>query len=158
MYTEGKIDASYSYSTLIHEYAHILTLGPSQMRYYPVSSNESVLERFSENCVTNLLQEWCLHEDAYLDDFIDIFWNDTEYLEKVRNEEISAYQGNELDYITEYAATNPGEDIAESFTYFVLNGKKDSETVAEQKLNFFYNYSELETLRKQIRSRLSDLK
>ena len=128
------------------------------MRYYPITDNESVLERFAENCENQLLQEGCMNADSYLDDFIDIFWADDEYLQKVRNEEIYAYDDTPKSFITEYAATNPGEDIAESFTYFVLNAKPTGSTVSDKKLRFFYNYKELDSLRKQIRSRLALLK
>jgi len=64
------------------------------------------------------------------------------------------YAGNESNFITDYAATNPGEDIAESFTYFVLNTKPLGITGADNKVNFFYDYKELENLRKQIRSNM----
>jgi hypothetical protein len=93
------------------------------MRYYPVTDNEALLERFSEKCTNQLLQEGCMNADSYLDDFIDIFWSDADYLERVRNQEVYAYDDTPESFITDYAATNPGEDIAESFTYFVLNGK-----------------------------------
>ena len=146
-----------SIATLIHEFAHVLTLNKTQVRYYPVTENEGLLERFAQNCQTNLLQEWCLNEDAYLDDFIDIFWSDSVYLEKVRNEEISAYDEAPSHFITDYAATNPGEDIAESFTYFVLNTQPWGNQVKDKKLLFFYNYKEIVNLRKQIRTRIQHI-
>ena len=157
VYVDEKIDNE-SYATLIHEFAHVLTLNKTQVRYMPVTENEDILQRFEENCQWNFLQEWCLDEKAYLDDFIDIFWSDKEFLEKVRNEEVNAYDWNESSFITDYAATNPWEDIAESFTYFVLKTKQTGSTNADKKLNFFYNYPALETLRKQIRGRLETLK
>jgi len=157
VYVDGKIDSE-GYATLIHEFAHVLTLNKTQLRYLPVTDNEDILQRFEQNCQWNFLQEGCLNEDAYLDDFIDIFWADKTYLEKVRNEEIDAYTWNESSFISDYAATNPWEDIAESFAYFVLKTKANGSTVADKKLNFFYNYPALDTLRKQIRGRLATLK
>jgi len=150
---DGKVTEQWK-ATLIHEFAHVLTLNKNQMRYYPQTENTTLLERFAENCTTNVLQEWCLNETAYLDDFIDTFWSDIEYLEQVRNEEINAYEDTPDSFITDYAATNPWEDIAESFTYFVLRAKPEWNTIADKKLQFFYNYPELETLRKQVRSRI----
>jgi hypothetical protein len=150
-YIDGVFDTSEWLATLIHEFSHVLTLSKTQMQYYPLSENESFIEKFEENCKTNLLQEWCLYEIAYLDDFIDIFWSDTVFTEKVRNEEVNAYSGNENNFVTEYAATNPWEDIAESFTYFVLEPKNTDSSWATKKKNFFYNYKELVSLRKQIR-------
>lgn len=157
-YIDWILEPEESYATLIHEFAHVLTLNKTQVRYYPVTDDETVLERFSENCERNVLQEWCLKPGAYMDDFIDMFWSDSKYLEKVRNEEVSAYEDNPSSFITDYAATNPGEDIAESFTYFVMRSPAEWNTIADQKLRFFSQYKTLESLRKQIRSNLAKLK
>lgn len=151
LYVDWVFDTSEWLATLIHEFSHVLTLSKQQMQYYPLSDNESLIAKFEENCKTNLLQEWCLYETAYLDDFIDTFWPDPVFTEKVRNQEVNAYNGNEDSFVTEYAATNPWEDIAESFTYFILEPKKSDSSWATKKKNFFYNYKELESLRKQIR-------
>ncbi len=157
-YIDWVLEPEESYATLIHEFAHVLTLNKTQVRYAPVSDDEALYNRFSESCTGNLLQEGCLNNWAYLDDFIDKFWPDADYLEKVRNEEIYAYDDTPESFVTEYAATNPGEDIAESFTYFVMRKKAEWNTIADQKLRFFYDYKELDSLRKQIRSRLATLK
>jgi len=157
-YVDGVLEPEESYATLIHEFAHVMTLNLSQMRYYPEQESDAIIERFEDSCEWNLLQEWCLKGDAYLSRFIDTFWNDSEYLEKVRSEEVSAYEDTPESFVTDYAATNPWEDIAESFTYFVLRSKPEWDTIADEKLRFFYNYSELDSLRKQIRSNLAALK
>jgi hypothetical protein len=157
-YIDGVLEPEESYATLIHEFAHVMTLGKNQMRYYPITDNEAILERFSQNCENQLLQEGCMNADSYLDNFIDTFWPDANYLEKVRSEEIYAYDDAPASFITDYAATNPGEDIAESFTYFVMRARPSGNSVADQKLSFFYNYKELESLRKQIRNNLAQLK
>lgn len=155
-YQDGEALEEYGLSTLIHEFAHVLTLNKTQVRYYPVYGDDAIFDRFAENCQTNLLQEGCLEEDAYLDDFIDKFWSDEDELMKVREEGLDVYTGNEDSFITDYAATNPWEDIAESFTYFVLHAKPTWGTIADQKLLFFYDYKELENLRKQIRTRIAN--
>ena len=56
--------------------------------------------------------------------------------------------------MTDYAATNPGEDIAESWTHFVINDKPSGDSIADQKVRFFYDYPELVELRDKIRARL----
>lgn len=157
-YVDGAMDVSYVYQTLIHEFAHVLTLSSKQVRYFPRVQSEAVLIKFEENCTTNLVGEGCLYETAYLDDFIDTYWTDSEYLEKVRNGEINAYEGNEDDFVTDYAATNPGEDIAESFTYFVLKQKASGDSLADKKINFFYDYTSLVNLRERIRMNISLMK
>ena len=48
----------------------------------------------------------------------------------------------------------PSEDIAESFTYFVLWDAPEGDAVWEEKLNFFYRYPELVEFRTQARARL----
>lgn len=156
-YIDGVLEPEESYATLIHEFAHVLTLNKWQVRYTPETDNELIIQRFEDSCTWNLLQEWCLNTDAYLDDFIDVFWSDKDYLEKVRSTEVSAYEDSPESFVTEYAGTNPGEDIAESFTYFVLRAKAEGESIWDQKLRFFYNYKKLESLRKQIRSNLAAL-
>jgi len=55
-------------ATLIHEYAHVLTLNKTQMRYAPMSEDEGIYDRFAKNCQNRMVQEWCLNADAYLDD------------------------------------------------------------------------------------------
>jgi hypothetical protein len=99
-----------------------------------------------------------MNSHSYLNDFIEKYWDDAEYLEKVRSEEIYAYDDVPDSFITEYAETNPGEDIAESFTYFILRAKPTGNTIADDKLRFFYNYKQLDSLRKQIRTNLAELK
>ncbi len=50
----------------------------------------------------------------------------------------------------EYAATNPVEDIAESWTEFVMRPKPIGTTIADQKEQFFYEYPELVKIRREI--------
>lgn len=145
-------------ATLIHEFTHVMTLNKTQMRYLPQTQDEGIIQRFEENCTTNFVQEGCLNETAYLDDFIDTFWTDKAVLKKAQEGWESAYtEATEDNFITDYAGTNPGEDIAESFTYFVLNVKPTGDKISDKKLNFFYNYKELESLRKQIRTQIDTL-
>ena len=158
LYQDWKFIGEEWYATLIHEFTHVMTLNKSQMRYAPITEDEGILQRFAENCKTNFVQEGCLNETAYLDDFIDTFWTDKDELKKAQEEGWDVYTGNESSYITDYAATNPGEDIAESFTYFVLRAKPTGDTVADRKLQFFYNYKELVSLRLGIRSRMLEIK
>ena len=56
--------------------------------------------------------------------------------------------------MTDYAATNPDEDFAESYMLFVLKEKPTKSTVADQKILFFYDFPELVEMRDVIRSNL----
>ena len=53
-------------------------------------------------------------------------------------------------FVSEYAATNPVEDIAESWTEFVMRPKPTGTSIADQKVQFFYEYPELVETRRQI--------
>ena len=60
--------------------------------------------------------------------------------------------------MTEYAATNPSEDFAESFMVFVLKEKPAKSTAdfihKDQKILFFYDFPELVEIRDFIRNNL----
>jgi len=85
--------------------------------------------------------------------FIDTFRTE-KMLETVRAEEPGDVY-NEKDFVTEYASTNPGEDIAESFAFFVLRPKpSSSKKKSDQKMLFFFDYPELVKLRSYVRSRI----
>jgi len=57
--------------------------------------------------------------------------------------------------MTQYASTNPAEDIAEVFTHFVIFDKPTNNTIADQKIQLLYKYPELIELRNTIRQSLS---
>lgn len=130
--------------TIIHEYFHVACLNSTQ------------LDPDSENCDYNP-QEGCAIIGSYLDEFVDLFWADIIN----EHEKINPNNQNKLDkfyekykdrFVNDYAATNPVEDIAESFTYFVKT-EKDSQVnlIRDEKLKHFYNYPELVELREEIR-------
>ena len=53
-------------------------------------------------------------------------------------------------FLTDYAPTSPAEDIAESWAFFVLSPKPEMNSIANEKILFFYEYPELVQLRAQI--------
>jgi hypothetical protein len=138
-------------ATLVHEYAHVLTLNDSQ-------------QEFSfDTCASNQFEtfEGCAFANSYLKKFVDQFWSVylDEFLEIEGNEDeeeiFDFYLRNENDFVNDYAATNPGEDIAESFAYFVTTAERSTATVADQKIDFFYSYPELVELRNFMRGRIA---
>ncbi|PID52596.1 MAG: hypothetical protein CR972_01170 [Candidatus Moraniibacteriota bacterium] len=111
--------------TLIHEFSHIVTLNYSQMQ-----ENENTL------CHNFIVQEGCLQNDAYLNTFYNTFWKN-QFDVYTQNRE-NNYQKNPNAFVTEYAATNPEEDIAESFASFVFHpNPKDINNIKNQKIAFF---------------------
>jgi hypothetical protein len=84
------------------------------------------------------------------------FWPAVERSAAVREEDL--YARTPKHFVTEYAASSPEEDIAESFAVFILNKKSDApSTVAEQKTAYFYQFPELVTLRDGIRKGLGSI-
>ena len=129
--------------TVIHEFTHILTLNSAQI-------TSDIPE---SQCSTFFTQEGCTQSHSYLHQFVQRFW-EGKFDTKSGNAEDN-YTKHPDAFVTEYAATNPGEDIAESFSAFVLQKKPESaKTVAQQKLLFFYQYPELVKIRDSIRNEL----
>ncbi len=118
--------------TIIHEYGHIVTLNADQI--------DMRLER-GDSCPTFELDEGCSEDDSYVFAFYEAFYEGDE------NEEDDAF-------VTDYASENIAEDMAESFTYFILRNRPDGETVAQEKILFFYDYDELVDLRDDIRGNM----
>lgn len=129
--------------TVYHEYAHYLTLNDHQATY----GGPKRYDCYGENDMTS-------NQGSYLNAFYQRFWKD--YLDDrlADPESDNFYPRHEDDFITSYAATSPAEDIAESFSYFVLYDKPAGTAVWEQKQSFFYDYPELVAFRDQARARL----
>ncbi len=128
--------------TLIHEYAHVLTLQHTEVDPY-VSY---------EACTTYHPGEGCAKEGSYLYAFYTKYWAG------IKEEQVAAegdeeamtafYETYQDQFVTDYAATNEAEDMAESFTAFVIQDKPEAPgSIAEEKIAFFYDYPELVTLR-----------
>lgn len=141
-------------TTLIHEYAHVLALDNTQVSH--VGNNVEYIEC---NNGETILNEGCAQNASYINAFITKYWTEEDRgnafaaLEN-NNEEDFAYElftKRPNGFVTEYAATNAVEDMAESFALFVLKPRPTTNTVADQKINFFYNYPELVTLRNHMR-------
>lgn len=153
--------------TLIHEYGHLLTLNEDQIDinedifYNP--EDDDLYSEAEESCPTYFTGEGCAKSSSYIYKFYDEFWSgfydewseinyiedDDEYYDALDN----FYYKYEDQFVTDYAATNVGEDIAESWTFFVISEKPTGSTIAEKKILFFYQFPELVQLREQIVAR-----
>jgi len=135
--------------TLVHEFAHILTLNHEQMK-----------RRMSEKSDTYTTDEGTLKEDAYLNHFYQTFWAGFGEKYRVESDFIDAYDDILLyedfpeSFVTEYAATHPAEDIAESFIYFVTLDKPEGNLIKDKKIRFFYAYPELVEMRDRMRKHI----
>lgn len=147
---EDILDENYNFTkdgirTLIHEISHIISLNSEQMGDY------------NENTLT--IKEGSLKQNSYLNLFYYEFWKD-EYGDALKfssDEEFNEFwEENKNNFVSEYASNNPVEDFAESFAEFVLNERKDTKTISNQKINFFYEFPELTDIRNSIRKNITN--
>lgn len=131
--------------TAIHEFAHILTLNAGQVN---VSSAACSTFHTGEGCSTN---------NSYINGFFQNYWTDIYEENKNINtdeEYYAFYEKYKSRFVSEYAATNPGEDIAETFAVFVATDLPTGNSVADQKVRFLYEFDELVTMRQRIRDNM----
>lgn len=118
-----------------------------------MSLNASQLMLFSpKNADLYVDEEYgSFKKDSYINSFYKQFWKD-EMKDYERFESAEAYyERHPKNFVTEYAASDVTEDISESFSYFVLKDKPKGETIADQKILFFYSYPELVSYREKVR-------
>lgn len=134
--------------TSIHEIAHLLTLDNTQVKV-----NDSGCNSFHTG-------EGCSTTASYINQFYNQFWADI-YAENqnIRQDDFDGifafYQKYRSRFVTEYAATNPGEDIAESFATYVMSDAPSGNSVVAQKIRFFDNFQELVNLKQRIKANIN---
>jgi len=123
----------------IHELGHIVTLKETQV---DVNVNQS-------ECGTYFPGEGCAKRTSYINGIYDLGWTDI-YRGEDDNEGL--YDEYKDRFVTDYAATNPAEDIAEVFAFFVTKANRPTgNSIADQKINLLYEYPELVQLREDMR-------
>jgi len=156
--------------TLVHEYAHLLTLNSSQaipdLELLDDPMNLSLQRSKAAACPNYFTGNSCSYADSYMQAFYTRFWQDintdwekvdalqygTEDLTPYYEGLYSFYKSHQDQFVDDYSTTHPAEDIAESFTYFVFSPKPMGNSIKEQKIAFFYEYPELIQLRENILS------
>ena len=119
--------------TILHEYGHVLLEDETQI---------------------DLTMGTDTHDPAgfipgsFRKAFYDRFWKDLGITA------VSDYAENPTNYVSRYGANYFHEDIADTFAVFILGGKPEGSTVAEEKLRFFWENEEMTALRAGIRSEM----
>jgi hypothetical protein len=122
--------------------------------------NDGQIGDDTSSCTNYMSMDGCSKSDSYINAFYNAFWADI-YDEwsstvstkdgEVNEDQVSNFYDKYSDqFVTDYAPTGPEEDIAESWTYFVFGPKPAGDTIAEQKILFFYDYPELVQLRQEV--------
>lgn len=139
--------------TLIHEFGHLLTLNIEQIK--PKKTGKFEFGNYET-------YEGYSLKKSYLNRFVNSFWNegmlDEWYkIDNIESEEdrqemlYEFYLDHQDEFVTDYAAENPEEDIAESWTFFILSDKPLGNSIKEEKILFFYQFPELIKYRESIR-------
>ena len=145
-YMNGQRQTGELVYTMIHEYGHLLTLNPSQID--PNAQHNT--------CPTYHIQEGCARSNSYINNLYQNHWKDIfkEHSDAKSNNKLYDFYSKYQDrFVSQYATTNPPEDIAEVFTHFVLN-RDPSGQKAKSKISMLGSYSELQTLKQFIRKSL----
>ncbi|MCH4887972.1 hypothetical protein EZV73_10330 [Acidaminobacter sp. JC074] len=132
--------------TIVHEFGHLLTLNASQMQEKSNGTYEN--------------EEGILAKTSYLNEFYQKFWpeikDDFDKIVDPNNPDTAYefYEKYQNHFVTDYAATNPEEDIAESFRLFVCFDKPEGNEIKDQKVKWFYQFDDMVKLRETIRTNL----
>ena len=129
---------------LVHELGHLISLGPTEV----VPATDPSVE---ENCLTYLSVEGCAIPGRVFAHFVSTFWDVDGEWSASELEADERYRQNPESFVTAYAATNPGEDIAETFVFFVYRLRPTGPTVADQKTALLWDFPELVDLRQWLR-------
>lgn len=157
--------------TVIHEFGHILALNNTQYDTYPSSlqdragelTDDAYYAALNEDiaaCSTIAFEDGCPITSSYILLFTETFWT-PDAVEMIVYEELddsAAYffDENPDGFVSVYAATNPIEDFAESFSYFI--GLDDemlpvdgTDYLMDAKVLWFEQFPELVEMREAIR-------
>ena len=119
--------------TILHEYGHVLLEDETQVDLTQGGSTHD-----PENFV----------EGSFRKRFYDAFWSE------LGDTGVGDYETDPTRYVSRYGANYFHEDIADTFAVFVLGGAPAGNTVAEEKLRFFWAEPEMVSLRAAIRRNL----
>lgn len=161
----GNIRSKEMDETLIHEFAHILSLNSEQTKSVAVEDDDDFgwMESWDFTDSYRSFDSISL-KDSYLNLFFQEFWGKDQLNEwmsvELENEADEDYYSALIrlgikyhtDFVSDYALTDPEEDFAESFTYFIINERAEGDLISQKKINFFYQFPELVEIRDEIRA------
>ncbi|MDD3797072.1 MAG: M28 family peptidase [Lachnospiraceae bacterium] len=125
-----------SVATVIHEFGHVIGMNRDQL---DVAANGD--DSYS------LPPYW---EASYMAAFMTDFYPDQEMDDRHAGEN-HIFLEHPDEYVSFYASDKTMEDFAESFKCFVMMNEQEGTSIAQQKVNFFYQYPELVSIREWIR-------
>ncbi len=150
--------------TLLHEFGHLLTLNASQvppdLKVFRNPDSDLIYTQEASACPSYFPGEGCSLSGSYINTFYNRFWTglyeewqsiDSIENDNRRQDKLDAFfQKYKDQFVDDYAVTNVSEDLAETWAFFLLSPRPEADTIADQKLLFFYGYPELVQVRQQI--------
>lgn len=128
---------------LVHELGHLISLEPGELQ----PATDGSVER---NCTTYFSGEGCARDGSLVARFVDSFWDD----ELLALSPAERHGSNPSAFVSRYAATNPAEDIAETFVHFVYGLPPEKDTLADAKIDLLWDFPDVVDLRASLRRAL----
>lgn len=149
--------------TLVHELAHIVTLGAGRVEVDPRPA-ATLVEQATRCDGAPPVVEGCAAAGTLLAAFSEAYWDLAEVggpdgVATIGDREdatIERYLAARDRYVSAYAASGPGEDIAETFTAMALDIPQPRGSIAAAKVEFLRADAELFALADRIRATLRD--
>lgn len=133
--------------TVIHEFAHYLSLNASQAVYINEKTDaESVMEDFDLYTESYLVAK----KNSYINQFYNEFWKDFAIDRNINTSSQLFYFRHSDEFINTYASTSCAEDFAECFSNYVIPPKVGLFEKRQKKLDFFDQFSEIKGIKEQI--------
>lgn len=123
-------------STIAHEMGHVVSLNSFEIDRFSAGSEGT--------CKTFLTVYGCVSSTSYIYAFMEEFWIRDDW-----------WTGEE--FVSWYAEESPYEDFSETFDAFVRNGRPQGFGTRSAKVNFFYRFDELITLREKMRKAMVEI-
>lgn len=131
---------------IAHEFGHILSLNDTQVDW-------TIGEEECQNFNTG---SGCSRPGSFMNTFFNANWADIwperQIIQDMDGNDDEFFATYESRFVSRYAGTNPTEDIAEVFSYFVMQDKLP--TTGTSKVEAMYANEELNALRIQMRSNI----
>lgn len=130
-------DAEEQKLTIVHEFMHMIVMDEAK------AIEAAMCSGIAED------GEGCYEKGSIYADYVNAFWSKNDREKAATGDDLFEIQKD--NFVTAYAATNAHEDIAESFSFWVISEGK-GKTVADAKQRFFARYQQLVALKQHIRT------
>jgi|GEM_PF-1188277 len=144
--SEGNYLQEYD-ETIVHEFGHIISLNSSQMQKQSTGTYEN--------------EEGNLKAESFLNQFYQTFWLDIAEDHKAAVDQDPDYGSYDFydqhpdQFVSDYAATNPEEDFAETFRIFVYAQDAQGDDLKDMKVKWMFENDDLMAMRDHIRQVLN---